>query len=257
MKRIFLSLLLCANMAFAADPVGTKYATGLLKDGHVEDFATHFAPKQTGNIPENFSWEEKGFATPVRNQGQCGSCWAFGSTQMIEMGYKIFHGKNIDFSEQELVGKLFYGCGGGYFAGDYQVEYGQTDEASCPYEADNSQCSSDVKPIGKGISTGAVGEQGQSPTVAQMQAAIMTYGAIAVTVGANGSFMNYRGGLSKSCPRVGTNHIVALTGWKTVNGKVYFHLKNSWGTGWGEKGYGWFQLGCYNLAEEAAYLQVK
>ncbi len=236
------------------------FSTGLIKHPKRHYGVMHFIPKKMFGVeasaPDAFSWEDKGFATPVRDQANCGSCWAFGGTQTIEMGYKIFAHKDIDFSEQDLVGKLFYGCNGGYFTGDYQVSHGQLAEKDCPYTATNKKCAS--TPIaGKGVSWGLVGKPGRGPSDEELQNAIMTYGPVAATVCANGSFMNYKGGLASMGPACGTNHIITLTGWKTANGKVYFKIKNSWGLKWGEQGYGWFQRGSYNLAEEASWLAVE
>src|SRR5258708_6560930 len=77
-----------------------NYSTGLIKPQNRAFGVMHFIPRRfLGEIPKDFSWEEKGFSTPIRDQGNCGSCWAFGGTQTIEMGYKIFGGKDIDFSE--------------------------------------------------------------------------------------------------------------------------------------------------------------
>lgn len=234
-----------------------EYATGLIKPKDRHYGVAHVQPAKKHAAPENFSWNEK-FATPVRNQGNCGSCWAFGGTQTLEMGYKIFGGKTIDFSEQDLVGKLFYGCGGGYFTGKFQVDNGQTDEESCKYSASNKKCPSTALPVGKGLSWGLVGQPTRKPSEDELKEAILSYGAISVTVTAGSSFSNYKSGFAQTCPHGNTNHIVALTGWKTnpADGKTYFEVKNSWGEGWGEKGYGYFRAGCHDLAEEASWIAV-
>lgn len=241
------------------DAPTSEYSTGLIKDPKRTMGVLHFRAKRfEAPIPAEFDWETQGFKTPVRNQGGCGSCWAFGGTQTIEMGYKIFGGRDIDFSEQDLTGRLFYGCGGGYFTGKFQVEQGQLAESDCKYSASNHRCPR-VPPAvaGKGMNWGLVGQTNRSPSNEELQTAIMTYGAIAVTVTANNSFGSYKGGLSQQCPHGSTNHIVTLIGWKTgPDSKVYYHLKNSWGESWGEKGYGWFRAGCYDLAEEASWLAV-
>lgn len=236
-----------------------EYATGLLKPRDRQYGVLHFIPKNLkGPIPAEFSWEDKGFETPVRDQGNCGSCWAFGGTQTLEMAYKIFAGKTIDFSEQDLVGKLYSGCGGGWFTGEHQVSKGQTDEQSCPYRASNSKCPTSAKPVGKGISWGMVGKPGRAPSEDELQNSILTYGPIAVTVTATGAFMNIGAGLHTGCPHGQTNHIVTLTGWKTgTDGKIYFKIKNSWGTGWGVKGYGFVKAGCYDLAEDASWIAIE
>lgn len=238
-----------------------KYSTGLIKDERPKYGQMFFQPSRAirEEIPSNFSWEDEGFETPVRNQGNCGSCWAFGGTQCLEMATLIFGGKAIDFSEQDLVSTMFYGCGGGYHVWQRQVEKGQMSEVDCPYTASNKKCKKPFVPVAKALSGGYVGEETRRPSDEELQLAIMAYGPLSVTVGANGSFGNYESGFAKGCPSVGTNHIVALTGWKTnpEDGKVYFKIKNSWGEGWGEKGYGYFRAGCWNLAEEASFVIVE
>lgn len=235
-----------------------KYSTGYIKDDAPKYGKMFFAPAAR-KYPPDFSWEDEGFETPVRNQGNCGSCWAFGGTQAIEMGYKIFAHKEIDFSEQDLVSTMFYGCGGGNHVFNRQVEKGQMAEADCPYTASGRKCPNPFKAAGKPLSGGYVGQENRRPTDEELQAAITNYGALSVTVGANGSFGNLDGGFAKGCPSVGTNHIVALTGWKTnpADGKIYFKIKNSWGTGWGKDGYSFVRRGCWNLAEDATFVVVE
>jgi hypothetical protein len=239
------------------EPSVVQYATGLVRPDHAEYGVLHFTPKHhAGPMPENFDWVAQGKDTPVRNQGNCGSCWAFGGTQTLEGAAKVFLGQDVDLSEQQLVGNLYSGCGGGYFTYEFQLQYGQTEEKNCPYSATNKRCSKTLPPAVKPIAGGMCGQPNRRPTVEELELAIMTYGYISVTVAANGAFMSYSGGLG-DCGGGQTNHIVTLVGWKTANGKVYFHLKNSWGTKWGEKGYGWFRAGCYNLAEEASWIAVQ
>src|SRR4051812_26520887 len=166
----------CNNQppAPAPNPEPTpNYATGLIKPEHRDMGVLHFTPRLfTAPIPDEFDWVAQGYGTPVRDQGQCGSCWAFGGSQSLEMGYKIFAHQDIDFSEQQLVGNLFSGCGGGYFVYDWQVQNGQTDEKSCPYTASNHQCKSGLPVAGKPASGGMVGGFGRSPSVQEMQNAI-------------------------------------------------------------------------------------
>jgi hypothetical protein len=236
-----------------------KYSTGLVKDPDRFYGVMHFSPKAAyrgESMPAEYDVETEGGKTPVRNQGSCGSCWAFGGTQTFEIAMQKFGGKTIDFSEQDLVGKYYYGCGGGYFVGEYQVKSGQADEASCPYRASNYRCSS--PPVAKAVNWGLVGGTNRQPTDEELQNAILTYGSVSATVGADGAFGNLDGGFATRCPNVGTNHIIALVGWKTnpADGKVYFKIKNSWGTNWGKDGYSYVRRGCWNLAEEASWLAV-
>lgn len=232
-----------------------EYSTGLIKDPKRAYGVMHFTAKRfQAPLPEAYDVELEGGKTPVRNQGNCGSCWAFGGTQTFEIGMQKFGGKTIDFSEQDLVGKLFYGCGGGYFTGEFQTKTGQAEEKDCPYQASNKKCS--AKPIAKAENWGLVGKPNKQPSDEELQTAILNYGSVSVTVGANNAFGNLKGDHSTSCPRSGTNHIVAVVGWKTIEGKIYFKVKNSWGTSWGNAGYMYIPRMCWNLAEEASWLSV-
>ena len=255
--KLFIVALLA--LFFSSAEAKPKYTTGLVKPSNAE-YGVPFFKKRTfvAAAPGDFDWEAQGFATPVRNQGNCGSCWAFGSIQTLEGALKIFDHKDLDLSEQYLVGhvKEYYGCGGGWYAGKYLVS-GVPTEEDCKYKASNAKCPAGYKLSAKAESFGFVGAQGRKPTVAEVQQAIMDYGYVSVTVGANASFMNLGGGIQKACPKSQTNHMVTLVGWKTVDGKVYFKLKNSWGTGWGDKGYTYIGLGCWSMGEEVAYAVYK
>jgi hypothetical protein len=240
------------------DVDGVQFGTGLIKDPDRFYGVMHFVPKRAFRgeaAPAEYDVELDGGKTPVRNQGNCGSCWAFGGTQTFEIGMQKYGGKTIDFSEQDLVGKLFYGCGGGYFTGEFQMKTGQLDEATCPYRASNYKCASGPV-VAKALNWGLVGATNRSPTDEELQNAILTYGSVAATVGADNAFGRIKD-VASGCPSTGTNHIVTLVGWKTISGKVYFKVKNSWGTtNWGTGGYGYIPRGCWNLAEEASWLSV-
>jgi hypothetical protein len=238
-------------------PVFGEYSTGLIKDPKRAFGVMHFCPKHfEAPLQAEYDVEKDGGKTPVRNQGSCGSCWAFGGTQTFEIGMQKFGGKTIDFSEQDLVGKLFYGCGGGYFTGEFQTKTGQAEEKDCKYQASNYKCPASVKPVAKALNWGLVGQPNRSPTDQELQTAILAYGSVAATVGANNAFGNLKGDHSTSCPSSGTNHIVTLVGWRTIDGKIYFKVKNSWDTTWGNAGYMYIPRGCWNLAEEASWLAV-
>lgn len=237
-------------------PVFGDYNTGLIKDPKRAYGLLHFSTNSfNAPMQAEYDVEQDGGKTPLRDQGGCGSCWAFGGTQTFEIGMQKFGGKTIDFSEQDLVGKLFYGCGGGYFTGEFQTKTGQLDEAHCPYKGTNFKCP--AGPIAaKASNWGLVGQPNRPPTDEELQASILAYGSVAATVGADTRFANLKGDIATGCPSTQTNHIVTLVGWKTVAGKVYFKVKNSWSSAWGNAGYMYIPRGCWNLAEEASWLSV-
>lgn len=208
-------------------------------------------------IPKSFSWVTEGFGTPVRDQGSCGSCWAFGSTQMLDGAVKIYDGKDVTLSEQQLVGydrAQSAGCSGGFFAGDYLVQHGLVLDSSCPYTGSNSGCpggqptSYAAKPsawsnLGDGVSA--------SPTTVQVQQAILQYGYVACDVAATGAWDSYSGSGPLKGQSSGINHIITVVGW---DGQGNWIMKNSWGVSWGQKGYAPVPYGNFSICADAAFL---
>jgi cathepsin L len=102
------------------------------------------APSQ--NLPDEVDWSAKGATTPIKNQGQCGSCWAFSTTGSIEGAHFLSSSKLSSFSEQQLVDCSTsygnHGCQGGLmdFAFYYIKDHGLTLEATYPYRGVNGQC---------------------------------------------------------------------------------------------------------------------
>jgi len=196
------------------------------------------------SLPESFDWREKGAVNPVKNQEQCGSCWAFATAANIEGAGFVSTGKLVSLSEQELVdcdkATGDEGCSGGLpsnaFKDMIQNNIGLELEKAYPYTARNGQCqassSQEVSFIGgwKAISTDED----------QIAAALMKYGPLAIGINA-GPMQFYRGGVSKPwrifCNPKSLDHGVAIVGFGVQGGTKYWTIRNSWGEGWGEKGY--------------------
>jgi len=181
--------------------------------------------------PNDIDWRSKGAVTPVKNQGQCGSCWAFSATGAIE-GWSAATGKGLpSLSEQQLVdcaGALGnQGCNGGWpnKAIQYDTQKGACSESSYPYTArDGSckQCSAVSKPSSVGTGSGESTLAGQLSSL-----------PVSVCVDASGGFQSYKSGVFSGPCGTSINHAILAVGYTSS----YWIVKNSWGTSWGSSGY--------------------
>ncbi|KAH0788832.1 cysteine protease 8 [Histomonas meleagridis] len=194
--------------------------------------------------PDNFDWRDKGAVCPIKDQAQCGSCWAFSAASAAESAWFIANNELISLSEQNLVDCVTscYGCNGGwpYKTYDYVIKKqgGQfMREDDYPYTGTDGSCQWDsskgvikIKSYVK-ISSGDEDDQKEK---------IYQYGVASICIDASQwSFQMYQSGIydEESCSSYRLNHAVNAVGYGVQDGTPYWIVRNSWGTSWGDKGY--------------------
>jgi predicted secreted protein len=199
------------------------------------------------DLPAHFNWCEQGACTPIKDQGWCGSCWAFATVGPLESAIKIRDGVEKDLSEQYLVSCNTEGWNcqyGGSMAHDYhwwkvaqgELTAGARYETDFPYQAADVPCNAPHDAKEKLISWAMVVGANPVPTVGDLKEAIYEHGPVWAGVCVGNAFGNYTGGVfttNENCGG-GINHAIVLTGWDDSEGIWY--LRNSWGEGWGENG---------------------
>ncbi|XP_027345345.1 senescence-specific cysteine protease SAG39-like [Abrus precatorius] len=203
---------------------------------------TSFRYDTVTSIPATMDWRKRGAVTPIKDQGICGSCWAFSAVAAIEGIHQITTGELVSLSEQELVDCVegdSEGCNGGYMEDAFKLikkKGGITSEDHYPYKGVNKTCK-----VKKG--THVVAEiKGYEKVRSNNEKALLKAVAnqpVSVYVEAGESaFQFYSSGIFTGKCGMDPDHAVTVVGYgKSSDGTKYWLVKNSWGTEWGEKGY--------------------
>jgi len=222
--------------------------------------------------PDSLDWSTKGATSAVKDQGQCGSCWAYSATEGIESGLFMASGRMTELSEQQIIScdKTDGGCNGGDLptAFDYVMKAGGIDTES-DYKDTSSKtartgtCKSFAKKVKvtgykyaiPPCDSGACKNQKES----DLMAALNTYGPLSVCVNAE-TWNDYTSGIyTATCSGKASmlDHCVQLVGYdKTAN---YWKVRNSWAADWGEDGFIRLPMGnnACGIADEATYVTAE
>ncbi|KAI0242156.1 Cathepsin L1 [Lamellibrachia satsuma] len=223
----------------------SRTMNGLRYNSSATRFAQPLAAKEcnVSSLPTNVDWREKGFVTPVKNQGQCGSCYAFSTTGSLEGQMFKKTGKLVSLSEKNIMDCSWKegneGCNGGTMDASFEyikVNKGIDTEISYPYHAFSGKCHFKQEDVG-GEDIGFV-DLPQTETC--LQKAVANIGPISVGIHASARFQGYKDGIfyDSGCSKRHPNHAVLVVGYgSTKRGKPYWLVKNSWGKSWGIDGY--------------------
>ncbi|CAL4155913.1 unnamed protein product [Meganyctiphanes norvegica] len=215
-----------------------------------------FTADKHEKLPTEIDWRTKapGAVTPVKDQAQCGSCWAFSATGSLEGQHFLKTNKTVSLSEQNLVDCSMkegdHGCFGGLMDNAFRyikINNGIDTEASYPYKAKNGNCTFKPDNVGATV-TGFVDIKSGSEKA--LEKAVATVGPISVAIDASQpTFHFYKKGVyhDTKCSSVHLDHGVLAVGygvdtstsstWDNGKGKKYWLVKNSWNAKWGDEGY--------------------
>eukprot|EP00796_Vickermania_ingenoplastis_P007859 gene7859-5486_t len=239
----------------AADAVRGRYLNGAphferaLKLRHSGESTELFAPRSAypplESVPSKKDWREEGVVTPVKEQGRCGSCWAFSTIGVIEGQWALAGHPLTAFSEQMLVScdEYDYGCGGGAMETAFRWLFDNYNgyvatEASYPYNTKEAQEPETCQLGKRTVEWG--GYASKFLFVADNEEMIMAYlaqhGPLGIAVDGT-DLVFYAGGIVTEATSTELNHAMLLVGYDDESDPPYWIIKNSWGTKWGKEGY--------------------
>ncbi|KAL3514454.1 hypothetical protein ACH5RR_027171 [Cinchona calisaya] len=199
-----------------------------------------YLPKVGESVPDSFDWREKGAVLPIKDQGSCGSCWAFSTIASVEGINQIKTGKLISLSEQELVDCDFIdqGCEGGLMDDGFEfiIKNGGIDtEQDYPYKGWDIRCDS-LRKNAKVVKIDEY-EDLYSGNETLLKTAVANQPVSVAIEGSGRDFQLYSKGIFTGKCGTSLDHGANVVGYGSENGKDYWIVRNSWGTEWGENGY--------------------
>lgn len=200
-------------------------------------------------LPKSIDWVELGAVTPVKDQGQCGSCWSFSTTGALEGAYYLANGELISFSEQQLVdcdnwknGGRDHGCNGGLMDNAFNwigKNAGLCTESGYPYVSGTTKTAGDCTTTCSKVSGSSIAsfvDVEPSSDDAMMTAVAKQPVSVAIEADQK-DFQFYKSGVFTSACGTNLDHGVLVVGYGTMDGQDYYKVKNSWASTWGADGY--------------------
>jgi len=196
----------------------------------------------SNDAPESWNWVDQKVFGPIRDQGYCGSCWAFATMGNIEALHAIKTKEVLDLSEQQLVDcdrEYDMGCEGGLmeYSFQYLVENGCMLEQDYPYVGYDDTCKYDREKVALWIKDWVLLDTQDEEKIKEF---LYSNGPLAIAINAD-PFQYYSEGIidedAWNCDPEGLNHGVIIVGYGNEDGVDYWIVRNSWGDYWGEAGY--------------------
>jgi hypothetical protein len=232
--------------------------------------SVRMAKSTAQTLPSSLDWRTKG-VTPIKNQGNCGDCWAFATVGPLESQILLQNGtvggQDVILSEQYLLScnQDGWSCNGGWWAHDYHMNKDGQDNngpgavlsSADPYQGIDAQCGGTYSHPYRISNWSYIASDDSVPTVNEIKQAIYTYGPIGAGIYAGSLFQAYSGGIFNTSESGTINHAIVLVGWTDTdnNGNGYWILRNSWGTEWGESGYMRIAYGTSQVGYAANFIE--
>jgi cathepsin L len=227
-----------------ADLTNEEYQRIYLGTHIVVDDSAPVAFEVPNPLAADVDWRAKGYVTPIKDQGQCGSCWSFSAAASAEGAHFKATGNLVSLSEQNLMDcSTSYGnkgCDGGLMDAAFRyiiANKGIDTEASYPYKGALETCRYSAANSGATLRSFS---DVAAKSEAALQSALQTVGPVSVAIDASHqSFQLYKTGVyyEAACSTTRLDHGVLAVGYGTDAGEDYYIVKNSWGAKWGMAGY--------------------
>jgi C1A family cysteine protease len=223
------------------DEYRSKYLGAKMEKKGERRTSLRYEARVGDELPESIDWRKKGAVAEVKDQGGCGSCWAFSTIGAVEGINQIVTGDLITLSEQELVDcdtSYNEGCNGGLmdYAFEFIIKNGGIDtDKDYPYKGVDGTCDQ----IRKNAKVVTIDSYEDVPTYSEesLKKAV-AHQPISIAIEAGGrAFQLYDSGIFDGSCGTQLDHGVVAVGYGTENGKDYWIVRNSWGKSWGESGY--------------------